>query len=421
MAKRINIAKLVGKGYKQFWNSKQRYVVVKGSRASKKSKTTALWIIYNMMKYPKANALCVRAIYNTLEQSCFTELKWAVAQLGVSDRWSFTKNPLKATYLPTGQVVLFRGLDNPESITSITVEHGYLCWCWWEEFSQIRNEEAFNKVDLSLRGQMDDDYFIRHTITFNPWSDKHWCKKRFFDVEDDDILAMTTNYLVNEFLGEADKKVFDKMRIQSPRRYKVEGLGDWGLSDGLIYENWRVEDFNKNDDRFRRMECIHGLDFGFTNDETAFISSYVDLENMKLYVFDEHYQRGMLNSDIANMIKYKGFSKSEIIADSSEPKSIEELKRLGISRIKPAYKPSGSILTGIQRLQQFEIIVHPTCFNIIVELENYCWDKDKIDGNMMNKPIDSFNHALDSLRYSLQTIDKPKAKAKLLDQRKIRF
>ena len=166
--KKINIAKLVGKGYKQFWNSKQRYVVVKGSRASKKSKTTALWIIYNMMKYPKANALCVRAIYNTLEQSCFTELKWAVEQLQVSDRWNFTKNPLKATYLPTGQVILFRGLDNPESITSITVEHGYLCWSWWEEFSQIRDEDAFNKVDLSLRGQMDDGYFIRHTITFNP-------------------------------------------------------------------------------------------------------------------------------------------------------------------------------------------------------------------------------------------------------------
>ena len=232
---------------------------------------------------------------------------------------------------------------------------------------------------------------------------------------------MTTNYLVNEFLGEADLKVFEKLKEQSPKRYRVEGLGEFGLSEGLVYENWRIEDFNKNDDRFRHMVCIHGLDFGFTNDETAFISSYVDLENMKLYVFDEHYQRGMLNSDIANMIKYKGFSKSEIIADSSEPKSIEELKRLGISRVKPAYKPSGSILTGIQRLQQFEIIVHPTCFNIIVELENYCWDKNKVDGNMMNKPIDSFNHALDSLRYSLQIIDKPKAKAKIMDKSKIRI
>ena len=98
MAKHINLPKLIGKGYGEFWRSKKRYVIVKGSRASKKSKTTALWLILNLMKYPKANAMCIRAVYNTLEQSCFTELKWAVAQLCVSDRWSFTKNPLKATY-----------------------------------------------------------------------------------------------------------------------------------------------------------------------------------------------------------------------------------------------------------------------------------------------------------------------------------
>ena len=421
MAKHINLPKLIGKGYGEFWRSKKRYVIVKGSRASKKSKTTALWLILNLMKYPKANAMCIRAVYNTLEQSCFTELKWACSQLGVSDRWMFTKNPLKATYVPTGQVILFRGLDNPESITSITVEHGYLCWCWWEEFSQVRNEEAFNKVDLSLRGQMDDGYFIRHTITFNPWSDKHWCKKRFFDIEDDDVLAMTTNYLVNEFLGEQDKKVFDKMRLQSPRRYKVEGLGEWGLSEGLIYENWHIEDFDKSDERFRTMICIHGLDFGYTNDPTAFISSYVDLDNMKIYIFDEHYQRGMLNSDIADMVKYKGFNKSEIIGDSAEPKSLDELRKLGLVRIKPSVKGQGSILQGIQRLQQFEIIVHPSCSNVIIELENYCWDKDKVDGNMMNKPIDDFNHALDALRYSLQSIDKPRQKGKILDKKHIRI
>lgn len=164
----INIKKIVGKGYDKFFTSKKRYVVCKGSRASKKSKTTALWIIRSMMKYPLSNTLCVRAFYNTLRQSCWTELKWAAAQLEVSHLWNFTSAPLEATYIPTGQKILFRGMDNPESITSITVEKGVLCWAWWEEAYQIKSEEAFDKVDQSMRGKLPDGYFIRHTITFNP-------------------------------------------------------------------------------------------------------------------------------------------------------------------------------------------------------------------------------------------------------------
>lgn len=126
------------------------------------------------------------------------------------------------------------------SITSITVEHGYLCWCWWEEAYQVKSEDAFNKVDMSIRGELPPGYFKQHIITFNPWSDRHWLKKRFFDANDDDILAMTTNHLCNEFLGDDDREVFQKMKSKSPDRYRVEGLGDWGIVEGLVFENWRV-------------------------------------------------------------------------------------------------------------------------------------------------------------------------------------
>lgn len=128
--KKIYLPDVIGRGYKTFWNFKGRYRIVKGSRASKKSKTEALDTIYKMMKYPLANTLVVRQVYSTLKDSCYTELKWAINRLGVAHLWKCTQSPLEMTYKPTGQKIYFRGLDDPLKLTSITVEHGYLCWVW---------------------------------------------------------------------------------------------------------------------------------------------------------------------------------------------------------------------------------------------------------------------------------------------------
>ena len=398
---RVNIAKVVGGSYKTFWNSKQRYVVCKGSRASKKSKTTALWIIYNMLKYPLANTVVIRNTYASLKDSCFSDLVWATEQLQVKHLFKFIHSPLEIRIKQTGQKILFRGLDTPDNITSLSVPHGYLCWTWFEE-AYLINEEAFNKVDLSLRG-VPEPYFVRHNITFNPWSE-NWLKERFFDVEDEDVLSMTTTYRNNEFLGESDRKIFRKIEETNPRRARVECFGEFGISEGLIYENWKVVDFNKKDDKFRTMRMITGLDFGYTNDPTALVRAYVDEKEMKMYIVEEHYERGMLNSNIADMIKYKGLNKTEIVADSAEPKSIDELKKLGITRVKPSVKGQGSVLQGIQMIQQYEIIIHPSCENFIVEISNYAFDKDKKTGKPINKPIDDFNHLLDALRYATQSL-----------------
>jgi len=126
----IFLPDLIGKGYKRFWFFKGRYRVVKGSRRSKKSKTTALWYIYNMMKYPLSNTLVVRKTYRTLKDSCFTELKWAIRRLHVEHLWAIKESPLEMTYIPTGQKIYFRGLDDPLKTTSITCEIGVLCWMW---------------------------------------------------------------------------------------------------------------------------------------------------------------------------------------------------------------------------------------------------------------------------------------------------
>lgn len=400
---KINLPQIVGKGYATYWNYKGRYRVVKGGRGSKKSTTTALWIIYKMMQYPLANTLVIRRIFNTHKDSTYTQLKWASNVLGVSHLWKFSKSPLEATYIPTGQKILFRGLDDPMSITSITVEHGHLCWCWFEEAFQVMNEDDFNKVDMSIRGELPKGYFKQITLSFNPWSEKHWLKKRFFDVKDEDVLAITTNYTCNEFLGEDDKKLFEKMKLNNPRRYNIEGLGNWGIAEGLVYSNFEELDFNIEDIKKRpNVKSAFGLDFGYTNDPTAFIASLIDLNNMEIFIFDEHYQKAMSNKDIANMIKYKGYSKERIVGDSSEPKSIDDIKRQGIYRLKGARKGKDSILNGIQYIQDFKIYVHPKCENTLIELSNYVWDTK--EGNVINKPIDDYNHLMDALRYSLEDI-----------------
>ena len=154
----MNLPELVGKGYRDFWNFKGRYKVVKGSRASKKSKTTALWIVYNMMKYRNANTLVVRKVYRTLKDSCYSDLKWAIHRLQVQDYWELKESPLEITYKPTGQKILFRGFDDPLKITSISVSVGQLCFCWVEEAYELTEEVAFNMLDESIRGIVKNHY-----------------------------------------------------------------------------------------------------------------------------------------------------------------------------------------------------------------------------------------------------------------------
>ena len=401
----INISKAVGKGYKDFIMCKKRYRVVKGSRGSKKSTTTAQDIILKMTMYPLANTLVIRKTFNSHKDSTWTQLKWAAKNLGLEDDWNFSKSPLEATRKSTGQKILFRGLDDPMSITSITVEHGYLCWAWFEEAFQVMNEDDFNKVDMSIRGQLPDGYYKQITITFNPWSEKHWLKKRFFDTNDPNILALTTTYECNEWLGPDDRALFEQMKINNPRRYNIEGLGNWGIAEGLVYENFIEQEFDYMEISKRAgTKAVFGLDFGYTNDPTAFIAAIVDQENKELYIFDEHYQKAMTNEDIANMIKYKGYSKEQIIADSAEPKSIDDIRSKGIYRIKAAAKGKDSILNGIQNIQDYKIIIHPKCENFLIEINNYVWSNK--NGVVINKPIDDFNHLQDALRYAMEGIKK---------------
>ena len=150
------------------------------------------------------------------------------------------------------------------------------------------------------------------------------------------------------------------------------------------------------------------MDFGFINDVSTVVASVIDEANKRIYVFKEWGATNKTNDELAAIISSLGFSKSVIVADSAEQKSIEEIKRLGVTKIKPCVKGPDSIIHGIQRLQQYEIIIHPSCTELLVEMDNYAWQKDRKSGEYINKPQDSFNHYIDALRYSLQCVDNSK-------------
>ena len=382
---------------------------MKGGKGSKKSATTALNFIYRLMqkRFSSANLLVVRQVMNTHRDSTFAQLKWAQEKLHVSHLWKNTVSPMEMEYIPTGQKILFRGFDDVLKLATTTVSKGYLCWVWVEEAYEIMSEADFEKLDLSVpRGEIPDHLFKQTTLTFNPWSETHWLKKRFFDHENEAVSTYTTNYMINEFLDDTDRAVFERMKETNYRRYDVAGLGNWGIAEGLVYENWTVESFDYRDildgaDGWKN-QTFFGLDYGYTNDPTAFVAMIVNPIDKIIFIFDEIYQKKMLNSDIAEAIKEKGYAKERIRADAAEPKSNDDLQRLGLSRIQPSVKGKDSVMNGITAIQEYRIVCHPNCVNTARELGSYRFDVK--NDSPINAPVDADNHAMDAMRYAFYDV-----------------
>ena len=214
----------------------------------------------------------------------------------------------------------------------------------------------------------------------------------------------------NIFLDDSYFERMESLKQRNFNRWKVEALGEFVTLDKLVFTNWKVEDFNHEEIKGQLM-C--GLDFGFVNDISAFVASLLVEDEKRIYIFKEYGDTGKTNKDLIIIITALGFSKSVIIADAAEPKSIAEIKSGGIQRIRACKKGPDSIIHGIQQLQNYELIVHPSCEGVRCELENYSWQRDKQSGEYVNKPVDMFNHFLDALRYSLQSIT---ARLKTMDK-----
>ena len=420
-----NLGKLFGKEYKRIVQCTKRYLVVKGSRASKKSKNIALRWIYLLYLFPLSNLLVVRKHATLLKQSCRADLIWAIKRFGVESEWNIPKAELTLTNKRTGQVILFRGATDSEGIASITVETGVLNFCWLEEAYQIDNEADFNMIDESIRGEVPEGYFKQLVLTFNPWHESHWLRPRFFllregEVLDDDvpyipgkqkstalIFACTRNYTCNEWLDAADLARFEDMKINQPQRYRVAGEGDWGISGETIYNNWEVREFNwrqlfymKTPEGKPVYEHRIGLDFGYSHN-TAGCRLLVNHEQREIYVCEELYEQRLSTDEIYKRLTELDWNKEVIHADSEAPQTIKDLHKLGASRIFGVKKEPGSVRSGIRRIRSYKIIISPECPNFEIEISHYS-NKQKPDGTYLDEPAKEWDHLMDAMRYAMK-------------------
>ena len=372
-----------------------RYEVYYGGAGSGKSHFIAQKILFKALN-DKRKVLIIRKTLNSQKDSCW---RLVLEQL---DQWQirkFCKVRITdyAIELPSGSTLLFKGLDDAERIKSIVG----ITDIWIEEATELI-EEDFDQLDLRLRARASN---LQMFVSFNPISKVNYVYRKWFSETakpGEDTLIVKTTYRDNRFLPEEYIQSLEKKIHTNPTYYKIYALGEFCSLDKLVYNNWKVEYFEPPTDG----KLVVGLDFGFTNDPTAIVASIVKDDD--LFIFKEYTGTGKTNQQIADIITNMGFSKSTIIADSAEPKSVAEIRRCGIQRIRESAKGKDSIIHGIQRLQGYNMHVHPSCENIITELENYSWIKDKATGEYTNKPIDMFNHSLDALRYSLQALDQHK-------------
>lgn len=341
-------------------------------------------------KYPR-KVLFVRKVATTIKDSIFEDVKECLSSFGILDRCKINKSDYRIE-LPNGALFLFKGMDDPEKIKSVKGVSDVVM----EEASEF-NLEDYTQLTLRVRDRKHKHKQIY--LMFNPVSKKNWVYTYFFVKKPKNTVIYHTSYKNNRFLDEQTKETIEDLANRNPAYYKIYALGQFATLDKLIFPKYTVRLIDK--EKIADLPSFFGLDFGYTNDPSAFIHVKVDEKNKKMYFVEEYVKKGMLNDEIAEVITALGYSKERIIADSAEQKSIAEIRHKGINRISSAAKGKGSILQGIQFIQQYELIIDERCFKLIEELDNYTWKKDRKSGEYINEPVDSYNHVIDAIRYAL--------------------
>lgn len=380
---------------------------LKGGRGSTKSSFAALEIVLGMMKDPLANAVALRKVKETLKDSVFEQLIWAIEKLKVTEYWDVKHNPMELTYIPTGQKILFRGADKPRKIKSIKVSRGYVKFIWYEEVDEFNGMEEIRIINQSLmRGG--EKFVVFYTYN-PPNSVRNWVNEEVLIYRPDRKIHHSTYLTVPKaWLGEQFLIEAEHLKKVNEKAYRHEYLGEVTGTGGEIFTNVtarRITDQEiKTFDRIKR-----GLDFGYAVDPVHYSVSHYDKTRRKLYIFYEIHQVAMSNRKLAELIKQENTGNKLVIADSAEPKSIAELKSYGIN-IRGARKGPDSVEYGIKFLQGLEeIIIDPErCPNTLREFINYELEKDS-NGNFKADYPDKNNHSLDSIRYALEDEMRPSA------------
>jgi phage terminase large subunit len=380
-----------GKNHTHYWLS--------GGRGSTKSSFVAIEIVLGVMNDPSANAVVLRKVKDTLRDSVYEQITWAIETLGVGYYWEIPESKLVLTYKPTGQKIIFRGADKPKKIKSIKFSRGYAKFIWYEELDEFNGMEEIRMINQSLmRGGQKFIVFYSYNP---PKSANNWVNTEVKYTRND-RLTHHSNYLTvpKEWLGDQFIIEAEHLKVTKIQSYTHEYLGEVTGTGGEVFDNVTIKQIS--DKEIASFENIkRGLDFGYAIDPLSYGVMHYDRKKKRLYIFHELYKVGLSNHAAFIHIKEENKANDFIIADSAEPKSIHELRQYGL-RIKGAKKGPDSIEYGIKFLQSLEeiIIDDIRCPETAREFLTYELDKDA-NGNFKAKYADKNNHAIDMVRYSL--------------------
>ena len=339
----------------------------------------------------KRRVLMIRKVGNTLKVSIWQLMLDLLAEAGIKEECKINRSDLEIE-LPNGSVFLFKGLDDPEKIKSITGITDIVI----EEATELIEDE-FTQLNLRLRPK---EEYPQIYLMFNPISKKNWVYPYFFGESAilENTMIIQTTYKDNKFLPKDYCDELERLQERNPAYYRIYALGEFATLDRLVFPIYEKKIISNED--VSGLPRWTGLDFGYVNDPSAIVSGNIDTEHKKIYIRQEYVKKGMLNDEIADKIIALGLHKEKIYGDSAEPKSIAEIKNKGVN-IEATEKGKDSIIHGIQWIGQYELIVDERCFKVIEELDNYTWKKDKKTGEYINEPVDTFNHTIDAIRYGL--------------------
>ena len=404
----VKLSSLMPEKFHDVWRAaKQKNilnVVCSGGRGSGKSSNVAHIITQLLMRYP-VNAVGIRKIDNTLEQSIYEQMKWAISEQQVTHLFKFNKSPLRITYLPRGNYMVFRGAQYPERIKSLKDSRFPFAIAWVEELAEFRTEEEVTTITNSLlRGELDEGLQYKFFFTYNPPKRKQsWVNKKYGTqfVSGNPFVHHST-YLDNPFISKEFIKEAEETKKKNEMKYRWEYLGE-AIGSGITPFN-NLEFREITDEEAANFDNIrNGNDFGYATDPNAFVRVHYDKKRRGIYIFDELYKNQLSNRKLAEWLKEKGYDNDVIYADSAEPKSIAELKNdFGISKIKGVKKGPDSVEFGERWLDDLDFIcIDPKRTpKTASEFENIDYQTDR-DGNPKPRLIDKDNHSIDAVRYAM--------------------
>lgn len=373
--------------------------VAEGGRGSLKSSTIGMIIPELMKNNKEVHALVVRKVGNTLRDSVYSQIKWALGMQNIEEEFDDTKNPLEVTIKATGQKIYFRGADKPEKIKSITPEFGYIGILWFEELDQFAGPEEVRSITQSAIRGGDVAWIFK---SFNPPKSANNWANEYIKIPKQDMLVHHSTYkdVPPAWLGEPFLAEAEHLRLVNPEAYEHEYLGVANGEGGAVFTQLEIRTIT--DEEIGTFDHIfQGVDWGLAPDPYAFVRLHYDRTRETVYFIDEYVCRGKRNVQTAEELQERGYADFPITCDSAEKKSVLDYKDLGFNAL-PAKKGPGSVEYGMKWLAGRTIVIDPARTPTVAEeFTQYEFDRDK-EGNLISGYPDKNNHTIDATRYALE-------------------